>query len=129
MKKLMLIVGLLVAANILFAQGRRDAMNEKAEIRIEEYKERLNLDEDQLKELKALKESIKPELDAIRNDESKARSEKMRAHADLVEKRETEVARILNDEQMAELEVIKKEMREKMEKRMRERKKRRDDGR
>ena len=128
MQKLTLIIGLLVAANILFAQGKREQMREKAEVKIEEYKERLNLTEDQVADLKELRESIKPELEAIRKDESKSRSEKMRAHADIIEKQEEEVAKILNDEQLTELEVIKKEVRENVKKRRDRRRDRRDDG-
>ncbi|WP_424963491.1 hypothetical protein [Ekhidna sp.] len=128
MKKLTLIIGLLVAVNILFAQNRREAVREKAEVKIEEYKERLNLTESQTADLKKLRESMKPELEAIRNDDSKSRSDKMRAKADIVEKQEKEVAKILNDEQLAELEVIKKEVRENVEKRRDRRKDRRGDG-
>ena len=94
MQKLTLIIGLLVAANILFAQGKREQMREKAEVKIEEYKERLNLTEDQVADLKELRESIKPELEAIRKDESKSRSEKMRAHADIIEKQEEDTANL-----------------------------------
>ncbi|MEP0272825.1 hypothetical protein [Ekhidna sp.] len=129
MRKTALIIGLMVAANILFAQGKRDAMKEKAQVKIEEYKDRLNLTPDQVAELKKMRESTKPEIEAIRNDESKSRSEKMRAHADVVEKREMEVAKILNEDQMAELKVIKKEVKAKRGERRDKRKERRDGGR
>ncbi|MEQ9467582.1 MAG: hypothetical protein RLN88_09230 [Ekhidna sp.] len=110
MRKLTLLIGLIVAVNILFAQGRREQVKERVKIKIEEYKDRLDLTEDQVVELKKVRESMQPELDALRADEGKSRSEKMRAHADIIEKREAEVARILDDEQLAELEVIKKEI-------------------
>ena len=95
------------------------------EIKLEDYKERLNLTEDQVSDLKKVRESMKPELEALRADESKSRSDKMRAHADLIDKREAEVAKILNKEQLAELEVIKKEMKEKHMERREDRKERR----
>lgn len=129
MKKLTLIIGLLVAGNILYAQDRRQEIRGKVEVKIEEYKERLNLSEDQVTDLKKLRESMKPELDELRNDDEKSRSEKMRAHADIIEKREAEVAKILNQEQLAELEVIKNEVKANTESRREKRKERRGGGR
>ncbi len=129
MKKITLLIGLLVAVNILLAQDRREAAREKAKVKIEEYKERLELTEDQIAELKKLREGAKPELEAIRNDDSKSRSEKMRAQADIMENQEAEVAKILNEDQLAELEVIKKEVRANREKRRDKRKERRGGGR
>ena len=128
MKKLTLIIGLLVAVNVLFAQNRRDAAREKAEVKLEEYKDRLNLSEDQLDEIKQVKESMKPELEALKADDSMSRSDKMRARADLIEKREAEIAKILDDEQLAELEVIKGEVKANKKTRMEKRKSRRGDG-
>jgi len=78
--------------------------------------------------LKKMRESMKPELEAIQNDDTKSRSEKMRARADIMEKQEKEVARILDEEQLAELEVIKKEIRENVDERRKKRKERRGDG-
>jgi acyl-CoA reductase-like NAD-dependent aldehyde dehydrogenase len=129
MQKLILIIGLLVATNILFAQGKREQMREKVEVKIEEYKDRLDLSDDQVADLKAMRESMKPELEAIRKDESMKRSEKMRAHADIIEKQEEEMAKILNDDQLTELEIIKKEVRENVKKRKDRRRDRRGDGR
>lgn len=129
MKKLALIIGLVVAANILFAQGKREMMRERAEIKIEEYKERLNLTDDQVEELKKVREEMKPEFEALRKDESKSRSDKMRAHADLIDKREARVSEILSEEQMAELKVIQKENKQKRMEMREKRKERRGDGR
>lgn len=129
MKKLALIIGLMVAVNVLFSQERREEMRDRMEMKIEEYKDRLNLTNDQVTDLKKVRESMKPELEALRADESKSRSDKMRAHADLIDKREAEVAKILNKEQLAELEVIKKEMKEKHMERRGKRMERRGDGR
>ena len=128
MKKITLLIGLLVAVNILFAQDRREAMKEKAKVKIEEYKERLELTDNQVADLKKLREEAKPELEAIRKDESKSRSEKMRARADIMENQEKEISNILNEDQLAELEVIRKEVRANMEKRRERRKERRGDG-
>jgi len=129
MRKLSLIIGLIAAANILFAQDRREMAREKAEVRFEEYKDRLNLTDDQLTELKQVKADMKPEMEALKNDESLSRSDKMRAHADLIEKREAEVAEILDDEQLAELAVIKEEIKANKQRRKGARKARRGDGR
>ncbi len=113
MKKFALIIGLIVAANILFAQGKKEMMREKAELKIEEYKERLNLTDNQVDELKKVREEMKPEFEALRKDESKSRSDKMRAHADLIDKREAKVAEILTEDQFAELKVIQEENKQK----------------
>lgn len=132
MQKLTLIIGLLVAANILFAQGKREQIREKAVVKIEEYKERLNLSDKQVNDLKDLREEMKPEFEALKKDESKSRSDKMRLHADLIDKREARVEEILTDDQFAELQIIKKEVKQKRidvrEKRKERKKDRRGDG-
>lgn len=125
MRKLALIIGLAVAGNIVFAQDQKEPRRER-EVRIEKFKERLQLTDDQVEELKSMRESLKPEFKAIAEDDSKPRSEKMVARAAVVKKQEDQVAEILNDEQEAELEVIKGEIKEKMEKRRTRRKERKD---
>lgn len=97
--------------NILVAQTREEA-RAKAEVKIEEYKERLNLSEEQVQQVKDLRTKYRPEFQSIRDDESKTKSDKMRARADLMDEREAELEEILDDEQMAELKVIRSEMRE-----------------
>ena len=129
MRKLSLIIGLIAAVNILFAQEGREMAREKAEVRFEEYKDRLNLTDEQLADLKQVKEDMRPEMEALKNDESLSRSDKMRAHADLIEKREAEVAEILDDEQLAELAIIKEEVKANKQRRKSARKARRGDGR
>lgn len=129
MRKLSLIIGLIAAANILFAQERRAIAREKAEVRFEEYKDRLNLTDDQLADLKQVKEDMRPDMESLKKDETLSRSDKMRAHADLIEKREAEVAEILDDEQLAELAVIKEEIKANKQRRKGARKARRGDGR
>ena len=125
MKKTLLLLGILVAANILFAQEEK--IRERAEVKIEEYKERLNLSEEQLEQIKELKEKYKPEYKAIAEDESMNRSDKMRARADLFDKREAEMETILDEEQMTELKVIRKEVKANIKER-RERRKARKKG-
>lgn len=115
MKKVTLIIGILVAVNVLMAQGPKDQRGPRGErgVKIEEFKERLELSDDQIEKLKIVKDDLKPELEALRKDDSMTRPDKMRVHADLVEKRENEVAKILSEDQLAELDVIKSELREK----------------
>ncbi|WP_420316277.1 hypothetical protein [Ekhidna sp.] len=113
MRKLILIIGLLVAGNILLAQDKEDQIRRKREAKIEEFKERLELSDEQIADLKQLREATKPKLDEIREDESKSRSDKMRAHADIIEQNEKEIAQILDEQQLQELEEIKGEIREK----------------
>lgn len=113
MKKIALLLGILVAANILFAQEP----GPRAQVKIEKYKERLNLSESQVSELKQLRQTNKPQLEAIRNDDSKSRSEKMAAKSEVIRQQEIAVAQILNDEQEAELKVIQQELRERAKRR------------
>lgn len=126
MKKITLIIGILIAANILYGQGKRDHMRQKAQVKIEEHKERLNLTEEQVADLKSLKEKMKPQFEEIRKDESLTKSDKMRAQADLLDERKEEVEKILDDEQLEELEKIRKEVQERREERMGKRKERRE---
>ena len=130
MKKFTLIIGILVAANVLNAQGRKEKAREKVEIKIAEHKERLNLTEDQVGDLKKLREEMKPQLEEIRKDESLSRSDKMRAHADLLDERDAELEKILDEDQLAELDEIRKEVQKQREERMEKRRERRagDDG-
>ncbi len=114
MKKTILILGMLVAFNMLMAQNGK---GQRARVRIEEYKERLNLSDEQTEQLKDLKSKYRPQFKAIREDESKSKSDKMRASADLMDERETELDAILDDKQMAELKVIRQEMRDKAKER------------
>lgn len=116
MRKLALIIGLLVAGNMLFAQDQKANDKEKPLVKIEEYKERLKLTETQLADLKKMRESLKPELEAIRKDEAKSRSERMEARATIMKKQEARVAEILDDKQEAELKEIHREIRDKVRK-------------
>ncbi len=125
MKKFTLIIGILVAANVLNAQGRKEKAREKVEIKIAEHKERLNLTEDQVGDLKKLREEMKPQLEEIRKDESLSRSDKMRAHADLLDERDAELEKILDEDQLAELDEIRKEVQKQREERMEKRRERR----
>lgn len=129
MKKITLIIGILIAANILYAQNKKGKMRHRAEVRIEEHKERLNLSEDQVEDLEKLKQEMKPQFEEIKKNESLSRPDKMRAHADLLEERQTEVEKILDDEQLAELEEIRKEFHERRKERMEERDERRGERR
>ena len=113
MKKITLILGILVAANILVAQNKRAEVRERGKVKIEEFKDRLNLTEAQVADLQQLREEMKPDFEALKKDESMSRPDKMRAHADLIEERQAEVEKILDDEQLAEWKEIQKEVKEK----------------
>jgi len=112
MKKITLMIGILLAVNILFAQGRRGEMKNKRRGKIEAYQDRLDLSEGQLNDIKEIKAKYKPEMEEIRNDQTKTRSDKMRAAADVVEKQETEINEILNQEQQEEWKKIRAEIKE-----------------
>ena len=115
MKKVTLIIGILLATNILFAQGRREDAKGKAKAKIEEYKERLNLSDEQLADIKEIREKYKPEMQEIRNDEATSKSDKMRAAADVIEKQEAEMAELLTSEQQEEWKEIRAEIKERRE--------------
>ena len=126
MKKITLIIGILVAANLLYGQHHKEQRRERAEVKIEAYKQRLNLTENQLAELKDLREAMRPELEKLRRDPALSRPDKMRAHADLLDERMARLDQILNAEQLAELEVIRKEVMEKRAERREKRMERRE---
>lgn len=115
MKKLIIALGILVAANVLVAQGTET--NEKIQKKREEIKTRLNLTDEQAEQLKALREKFRPELRSIREDETKSRSEKLRAVADLIDQKDLDLQGILNQNQIAELSVIRNEMQERRQER------------
>lgn len=108
MKKLLILVGVLVAINCVSAQEGMHERRAHAQKRIEVYKERLQLSDAQIESLQSLKEKHRPEMQQIREDESISRSDKMRATADLIDQHEKEMASILTDQQLEEWEVIKK---------------------
>lgn len=112
---------------MLLAQDHKGPEKDRPHVKIEEYKERLKLTESQVAELKKMRESLKPELEAIRKDESKSRSEMMEARAEIMKRQENRVAEILDDDQEAELKEIHREIRDNVrEKRQRKRERRRD---
>ena len=110
MRRLLIVLGILVAANVLVAQDTKT--NERIQDRQEEIKTRLNLSDEQSEQLKALREKYRPELKSIRDDDTKSRSEKLRAVADLMDQKDADLQGILNQNQIAELSVIRKEMRQ-----------------
>ncbi|MEP1095152.1 MAG: hypothetical protein ABJG78_08580 [Cyclobacteriaceae bacterium] len=109
MKKLIIVLGILVAANVLIAQDS-EWLEERIESRRQAINDRLDLTDEQFEQLKELREKYRPEIQSIRTDESKTRSEKMRAVADLVDEKNSDLTGILSQNQMAELTVLRKEM-------------------
>ena len=91
----------------------RKQREQRADLKLEEYKERLELTDVQVEDWKVLREKYKPELKSIRSDESKSKADKMRAAADIVEKQQKELADILSENQFAELQIIREEVMEK----------------
>jgi acyl-CoA reductase-like NAD-dependent aldehyde dehydrogenase len=102
MKKIIIVLGILVAANVLVAQER-----EMLERRKDDFKQLMNLSEGQSDQLEKLHEKYRPEFQNIRNDASKTKSEKLRESADLIDARNEELQNILSAEQYAKLEIIK----------------------
>lgn len=121
MKKITLIVSMLVLISMVSAQEpqgqKRGPKGDRAEMKIEKLQEHLELTDDQVADLKKLSEDMKPEFEEIRNDESLERPDKMRAHADLIEKRDAEVAKILTEEQLTKLEELKEKRKAKRKER------------
>lgn len=123
MKKFIILLGILVAANVLVAQERG-----RGEDRREELKQLLDLSDEQASQLEAVHQKYKPEFQNIKQDESITRSDKMRAAADLMDQREADVQSILTQDQFEKLTLIKqvrssdrKRHRERMRQRMKHR--------
>ena len=116
MKQAILLIGMLVAGNILFGQEKHPP-REIPETKIEKLKERLELTDEQVREWKEMEEKYRPELKEIRNDDSKERHEKMRAAADVMEKQQEELTKILTEDQFTELQIIREEVKRKKKKR------------
>jgi hypothetical protein len=117
MKRFTLLIGLIVAATILFAQDRRDEMRAKIKNQLKEYKERLDLNDKQVAAWKKIREKYKPELEVIRDDVDLSRGDKMRAAADVFDKVDGEIDAILTEDQKIEYAKIKSEVQEKRRKR------------
>ncbi len=100
-----------MAANVLVAQETETS--EKLKDKREEIKSRLNLTDEQAEQLIELREKYKPELKSIRDDDSKSKSEKLRAVADLIDQKDADLKEILTENQIAELSTIRGEIREK----------------
>jgi len=127
MKKLIIVLGILVAVNVLVAQDNQQT-NERFESKRHAIKARLDLTDEQSEQLSDLREKYRPEIQNIRTDESKTRSEKMRAMADLVDQKDAELQGVLTQNQVAKLAVVRKKMharrklhREQMRNRMKQR--------
>ena len=116
MKKFTLILSMLAITSILAAQEpqgqRKGPKGDKAEMRMERLQEHLELTDDQVADLKKLREDMKPQFEEIKNDESLGRPERMRAHADLIEKKEMKMAKILSEDQLVKLDELKEKRKE-----------------
>ncbi len=108
MQKVILLIGLFLSGSIAFAQS--ETRKERAEIKIEEYKERLQLSDNQVSDLKEMREKYRPQLKEIRSDKSKNKADKMRATADIIDLRQEELATILSENQFSELQIIREEV-------------------
>ncbi|MFK7954175.1 MAG: hypothetical protein AB8B73_15100 [Ekhidna sp.] len=114
MQKVILMIGMVLVASIAFAQG--EGKKDKPEIKIEEYKERLELSDNQVSDLKEMREKYRPQLREIRSDKSKDKADKMRAAADVMDLQQEELATILSESQFAELQIIREEAKRKKKK-------------
>lgn len=110
MKKLLLLIGVLTAGNILYAQ-HAITYEERVVKSKERIRERLDLGAEQELQLKEWQGKYAPDLKAIRRDTEKSRSEKLYAMAAIQAKREQELALILSEKQLEELQLMKKEVR------------------
>lgn len=110
MKKILLIIGILTAANVLIAQEETQ-VSDRTETSREDVKKRLELTTDQEMQLRELRKKYAAELKAIRTAEEKSRSEKLYETAAIVEKKEEELTTILSQKQLNELKAVQKEVR------------------
>ena len=127
MKKILLLLVFAVSFNFISSYGQDGAMLSE-ELNYEEYQDRLNLSEDQQKEIKAIQEKYKVDEDNLKQAKGMSRSEKASAYSDLLDKKNEEIAEVLTDEQEKELALIKEESMQESADRRAERKKRRGGG-
>ena len=108
MQKVILLIGLFLFGSVAFAQS--ETKKGRAENKIEKYKERLQLSDNQVSNLKEMREKYRSQLKEIRSDKSKNKADKMRATADVMDLRQEELATILSENQFTELQIIREEV-------------------
>lgn len=106
MRKITLILGILIAGNVLFAQDTTKK-GKKAKAKIETYKEELGLTDTQLADLKGIEETSKEEMEALKSDASLTDEAKKESRKAINEKRQAGIASVLNEDQLAQWEEIK----------------------
>ncbi|MEM9340245.1 MAG: hypothetical protein AAGA66_16035 [Bacteroidota bacterium] len=108
MKKVVLLVGMFIAVNISIAQN----VNNKwiVQVKILEFTERLDLSDEQTNQIKKLNRKYWPQFKAAKEGETKTQKEKNQARSAIMNEREVELETILDEKQMAELKVIRQEV-------------------
>ena len=99
---MILMMGVVAAANVLVAQPSEQERKERAQAKMEEYKEQLQLSDEQVEALKTIRQEHKKALHDIRENEDLDKPDKLRAHADELEAREEKVKEVLSEEQYAQ---------------------------
>lgn len=122
MKKLILLLGIVVAGYAATAQQPKHGMDNPEKIEV--FKEKLNLSDEQVDQMKALRKKHLEEMKAVKGDQSLSRADKMRKMADAVESHDEKLSEILTEEQMAELKTMREQRKQKGKKRRMQRRKR-----
>jgi len=125
MKKLILLLGIVVAGYAVTAQQPQHGMDKSEKIEV--LKEKLDLSDEQVDQMKALRKMHMEAMKAVKDDQSLSRADKIRKMADAVEAHDEKLSEILTEEQMAELKSMREQRKQKGKQRRMQRRKQEDD--
>lgn len=106
----------LMMVSVMQLSAQERPIREKTRAKVEEYKQRLNLTDEQSEQMKTIRAKYQPELEQIRKSEQ-TRGDKLRAAAEVADQMDAEVEKVLTPAQMDEWKKIKKEVAENMSQR------------
>lgn len=109
-------VATLMMVSVMQMSAQERPIREKTRTKVEEYKQRLNLTDEQSEQMKTIRAKYQPELEQIRKSEQ-TRGDKLRAAAEVADQMDAEVEKVLTPAQMDEWKKIKKEVAENMSQR------------
>lgn len=109
-------VATLMMVSVMQLSAQERPIREKTRTKVEEYKQRLNLTDEQSEQMKTIRAKYQPELEQIRKSEQ-TRGDKLRAAAEVADQMDAEVEKVLTPAQMDEWKKIKKEVAENMSQR------------
>ncbi|WP_187264002.1 Spy/CpxP family protein refolding chaperone [Pontibacter beigongshangensis] len=110
---LMICLGLFLSFGAAAQQGQRQSMQERHAQMLKEYKEQLNLTDEQVTKLEAIYASTGAQQQALRNQNAN-REEMMTKRRELMTKTQAEVRAVLTEEQAKKFDVMVAERQQRM---------------